>query len=147
VEQVTIWLGEMFTPLVVSTMAIKVIREVESQFANSSSFSSPRTVPAGRSRISSICKRNSSRVILEWYEMIIADLAETGLFFFCALRSGVLRLRREQRVPYRTETGKNLNFRKKRAVTGSLKTNPVETEPVGAWRINAALGEEDRLIR
>ena len=51
-------------PFVLSAMAIKVISEVESQFVSSSSFSSPRSVPAGRSRISSICKRNSFRFIV-----------------------------------------------------------------------------------
>ena len=38
-EQVTIWPGEMDTPLLVSARAIKVISEVESQFCSSSSFS------------------------------------------------------------------------------------------------------------
>ncbi len=42
-------------------MAIKVMSEVESQFSSSSSFSWPRSVPAGRPRISSISKRNSLR--------------------------------------------------------------------------------------
>ena len=47
-EQVTIWPGEIFTPLLLSASAMKVIREVESQFCSSSSFSLPRRVPGGK---------------------------------------------------------------------------------------------------
>ena len=84
-EQVTIWPGEMDTPLLFSARAIKVISEVESQFFSSSSFSSPRSVPAGRSRISSICKRNSSRFI----GMVSKKLSQVSKVDYLFLNSGV----------------------------------------------------------